>query len=79
MPAACPCSPPRDSNFALNSPQERISQRNLVPSACLAALKDVAQAARDAGIDVAGPLIEAGAISRRRDCYFENTTLFYPC
>lgn len=44
------------------NPIERISQRNIVPSACLAALKDIAQVARDAGIDVVGPLIDAGAM-----------------
>jgi hypothetical protein len=44
------------------NPLERISRRHLVPSACLAALKDIAQVACDAGIDVVGPLIDAGAM-----------------
>ena len=41
---------------------ERVSRRNMIPSAVHAALKDIAQAARGAGIDVIGPLVDAGSV-----------------
>jgi hypothetical protein len=44
------------------NPMERISRCNLIPSACLGALKDLSVEALAAGVDVIGPLIEAGAM-----------------
>ena len=43
------------------NPMERIGQRDLIPTSMLGALKDVTDAAQQAGVEVIQPLIDAGA------------------
>lgn len=44
------------------NPLERISKRDLIPSAVLSAMKDISEGAQRTGVDVVQPLVDTGAV-----------------